>query len=787
MFQHLLWHFPEFIPIAIAASLMIVALVIGIYWPQMRSARGPWRWVPPSLRGIALVLLAISVIRPVIVRPRNPGERGAIVLLIDRSPSMGVVDTGRTPSQLVALAQGMQMLPRGIRPKDSLRLEDAPDTLRAIVADLFLARGQLDYARIAGQSTDIAEKRLAEIAQRAQKLADDLADFPKINELAYELADLVAQIDTAADQWAKQLGDLNNSLSAEIAKAQTDSDNDLYRSNDAVRDACDALSGMTRLQIVDRALSSQPGNVLAKLMEQAPVFGFTFSDDVAPVPLQDDRGAVRTIPVETGGLRSDLTSALRAVREKMQGQPIQAIVVCSDGRQTGPEPGLNGVLATAPAPIFTVGCAGPVRKDLALLRLSAPASAFVGQSATIRADVRGVGFHGTPIDVILDADGKRLTQHINVDEDRNTSAEFSLRFEHPGDQTISVSIPAHPGEATTVNNQVSRQIKVVAEKVKVLAITGWASWDFQSLSQTLLNSPFIDCHDQILTAAAAKVSATPEQILQQDVILLSDIRADALTREQSAAIGKLVTEQGGSVIIVPGDPKYLEELAALPGMAQLFPFSDVQDAAWRVWPGEEPYFSLDVAPGAEKSDALRLADDPRTSAQRWSALGGMFRFMPVSDPKADVRPLLLERDSELPVLTQMRVGAGRAFFFGARETWRWRAVAGGRDQEQFWLQLARFAARPRASLPEQQLTEASLAEMANVAGDEGRLRRISSATGGEMLAIDDIADLPGKIHDSGDKLPDFFEYPIWDSGYLFWFVVGCFGVEWAMRKRAGWV
>src|ERR1700742_1606622 len=101
MFQHLLWHSPTLIPIAIAASLLIVALVVWIYWPQMRSGRGVMRWLPPSLRGVSLVILAISIIRPVIVRPRNPSERGAIVLLIDHSPSMGVVDTGRTPSQLV--------------------------------------------------------------------------------------------------------------------------------------------------------------------------------------------------------------------------------------------------------------------------------------------------------------------------------------------------------------------------------------------------------------------------------------------------------------------------------------------------------------------------------------------------------------------------------------------------------------------------------------------------------------------------------------------------------------
>src|SRR5690349_810364 len=110
MFQHLLWNSPAFVPVAIAASLLICAAVLWTYWPQMRTLHGPARWLLPSLRGIALVVLAISIVRPVIIRPRTPAERGAIVLLIDRSASMGVVDVGRTPSQLVALAEGTGML-----------------------------------------------------------------------------------------------------------------------------------------------------------------------------------------------------------------------------------------------------------------------------------------------------------------------------------------------------------------------------------------------------------------------------------------------------------------------------------------------------------------------------------------------------------------------------------------------------------------------------------------------------------------------------------------------------
>jgi len=488
-----------------------------------------------------------------------------------------------------------------------------------------------------------------------------------------------------------------------------------------------------------------------------------------------------------GGSRSDLTAALRGVREKMQGKPVQAIVLFSDGRQNGYTGDLTQTLSTITAPVFTVACAGPVYRDVAITRLAAPASAFVGQAATIRADVRGIGFHDKPIDVTLTADGAQQSQSIALPDDRSATAEFAIRFDRPGKQRITISVAPQPGEVTANNNLVSKQIEVVAEKVKVLAATGWPGWEYQYLHDALAASSFVELKSQVLLDPTAKLTATPDQILQQDVILLSDVRADSLSLEQSSAIERVVNERGGSVIIVPGDPKNLVELAAKPGIKSLLPFSNVQDAAWRVWPGEEPYFLLDVAPGAEDSDAVRLADDPRTSARRWSELGGMFRFMPVTEPRPEVRDLLIEPDSQLPMLTEMRVGAGRAFFFGARETWRWRYSVGGRDQDRFWLQLMRYAARSRAGGGDMEITQDPLAELANVAGDEQRLRRIANASGGEMLRIDEVADLPARIRSMGEKLPGFFEYPIWDSGYLFSFVIGCFGVEWALRKRLGLV
>jgi hypothetical protein len=48
-----------------------------------------------------------------------------------------------------------------------------------------------------------------------------------------------------------------------------------------------------------------------------------------------------------------------------------------------------------------------------------------------------------------------------------------------------------------------------------------------------------------------------------------------------------------------------------------------------------------------------------------------------------------------------------------------------------------------------------------------------------------LASLPDRIaqaHASDIRVTD---HPLWDSPWLFLFVLACFAVEWAMRKRLG--
>jgi hypothetical protein len=676
MFQHLLWHSPGRISSVIGASMLIVAIVFWVYWQQVRELRVPWRWMLPSLRGVALVVLVISLIQPVIVRPRTSAERGAIVLLMDRSASMSVVDANRTPSQLVALADGFKSLPPGIRPRDAATLDQAPDTLKSITDQLFLTRGQLDYARIAGQSTDAPSAKLQQLSRQAGALADLLSNYPHASHLAQELAVLAGQIDLPADQWSRELGSLNDTLSTAIAQAQTSADNDLYRSNDAVRTACDDISALSRAGLVDRALTSPQMSILGALLSQAPVFGFSFADSFFAVPLQrQDGSSLKSIPIAATGAQSNISAALSAIRDKMQGKPVQAIVLFSDGRQVGTESDLAPILSTSAAPIFAVNCAGPVHKDLAVVQMSSPQNLYVNEPGVVSVELACTGCHDLAIDVALDVDGQRQTQRVTMNDGSGTRANFQVNLPHAGVHQLTAVIPPQPGEATHLNNQIQHWVKVFGDPIHVLAVSSWPGWDFQYLRHAVEAAPYMNLQAMIAPGEGVTLQLSPQQILQQNVIVLSDVRADALSAEQWQAVHDLVTKQGGSVVIVPGDPKNLLDISQQAHMADLLPMQNPGDAVWRVWPGEQPYFHFAMPADQIADTSLLLSEDRTASAQMWPQLSGMFRFMPILSAKSQVRTLLVDSDSRLPVLTEMPAGAGRAFFFGARETWRWRQGA----------------------------------------------------------------------------------------------------------------
>src|SRR4051812_13921734 len=97
-------HQIDALPMAVGAAALTVIAVCWLYPPQVRVAAGSLGWTLPLLRSLGLLALAAVLLKPVLLRPRSDQDRGAVLVLLDRSRSMSVTDNARTPAQLVAIA-----------------------------------------------------------------------------------------------------------------------------------------------------------------------------------------------------------------------------------------------------------------------------------------------------------------------------------------------------------------------------------------------------------------------------------------------------------------------------------------------------------------------------------------------------------------------------------------------------------------------------------------------------------------------------------------------------------
>jgi hypothetical protein len=887
MLAQLYWNSLHLLPLVGLIAAALIVAVVWLYPAQLRNVPQPWRWVLPALRIVALLVLAAALLQPVAQRLRRADEEGAVLVLVDRSQSMSVADTQRTPAERVALADGLGRLPPGVRPEETAAITRSLERLRELVADVLAAGNDVETAEAFGRGVDAARARLASARGAFGDLANSLAGRAKV--LPAGAADARVRLAALRDvpfgprreAWAADARARIAAAAGAVALVQAEADRKLYESNEQVRTVCDELAGSSRWSLVQEALFRPTSGFASRVGSALPLVPYTFAATASP-------GQPEGPP---DGTASDLTGAVARALADAHGRPVRAVVVFSDGRQVGGGrvAEVSGGSTAAPptdVPVFAVDVApGERPRDIAIVPEPAiPTSAFAGETIVVRAAVRATGVPaGTTAEIELETDGELAqTKHLALNADGSPApVEFSFRAGQGGPQHVTVRVSPLPDEITQQNNVVERWMKVFPERMKVALFTATPGWDFQLLRRTLARTPWITVDAGIVDPDAPQFPLSADQIMRQDVIVLSDVPSTALDDVQWDAVNRLVRERGGVLLFVAGPdhlpasytPETIVPSALLPyDVASITP-------SWRTWPGPQPAFRFAPAPDltSEQSDALRLGPGVG-SLRQWDVLSGAFRIIPVPEVsrRRETHALLVEADSRLPVLTESVPGNGRVVFLGTNETWRWRFKEGGRDFDRFWLQLIRYAAgepyaaqssnlaldtdklvvapgegvnvRVRAlrGAPEQfridvlhegqlvqqegvtpagsrgggryttalhgmpageyvirlidtaddipdvpplqvplRVTQSVEAEMADVSGDDGLLRRIAESSGGQFLPLDRLPDLPRLLASTGDGRSRYSQWRLWDSPLLFLFVVACFGAEWAMRKRLG--
>lgn len=188
------------------------------------------------------------------------------------------------------------------------------------------------------------------------------------------------------------------------------------------------------------------------------------------------------------GTSTDISASLAALPVKESGA-LRAAVLLSDGiYNSGANP--LSLAERFPVPIFTVGIGDSTeQKDVVVSKISGNAIAYVASSVPVDATIKISGYAGALVRVLLLEDGRQIGSTAvsvsMVPDAANYPVHFIYEPKTEGMRTITVRALPLPGEATEKNNSRSFLMKVLKNKMRIVAIAGAPSADAATVMQTL--------------------------------------------------------------------------------------------------------------------------------------------------------------------------------------------------------------------------------------------------------------------------------------------------------------
>jgi uncharacterized membrane protein len=409
---------------------------------------------------------------------------------------------------------------------------------------------------------------------------------------------------------------------------------------------------------------------------------------------------------------------------------IAAVLLFSDGQQTVGARPIEDVarrLGQRGIPIFAVGIGNPDEpRDIRAAGLDVSDIVLAGDRVPFDAAIIAEGFEGERVRVDLKIDSDVVdTEYVLLEgKGRRQSVRLEYRPPRPGEFVATVEVERRSGELFTDNNTVSKPIRVLDQKIRVLYAEGPPRWEYRYLKNALIRDATMEAQVFLFSAdksfiqesspgipALAEFPRTREALFSYHVIILGDVDIERrLTAEEISLLKEFVSEAGGGLVFIAGDNanpwKYTDtDLYALlpvevPERGSMPPVPSPITSA----------FNVELTPVGKEHTVLRLDNDPEQNARLWENkdgkvlehLPGFYWFAEVGPAKKGAVVLARHPTKVHPVdqrglvvLAFMNYGKGRTFFSGVDNTWRWRAGVDNQYFYRFWGQVIRFAATGR--------------------------------------------------------------------------------------------
>ena len=406
--------------------------------------------------------------------------------------------------------------------------------------------------------------------------------------------------------------------------------------------------------------------------------------------------------------------------------PVAGLVLISDGN-FNKGMSVEDVAAAARrsrAPIYAIGVGSTEEPaNIRVTNIVAPLTTPKGDPFELRVELAATGIEPTGVQL-------ELSEQLGGGEERtiasrdvqlggeNVAAEipFKIDADQAGEFFYRARVKPLEIEAVAFDNVREASVLVLDEQIRVLLVAGRPSYEYRYVTRLLERDRTVNlsCWLQSADALAvrdgntpiAELPRRPQDVFAYDAIVLLDPNPGELDSSWAITARRLVDEFGGGLLLQAG-PHFATRLLRDPRLEELvtmLPVIPDPDADVRL--SEQGAYRTRSAPirlpeQTRAHPLLTLHPDPETNQEIWSALPGIWWYLPVLREKPLASVLMrhgsrahANRYGPAILMATQPFGSGRTAFLGFDNTWRWRGT-GERYFNHFWVQLVRYLAQTR--------------------------------------------------------------------------------------------
>jgi hypothetical protein len=475
----------------------------------------------------------------------------------------------------------------------------------------------------------------------------------------------------------------------------------------------------TRAEVVMAAFGNGQLNLRERLRRKGPLQEFFFGAQLRGAGKDWDK-AVTATEAHTAVLDS-----LHELLQRDENEMPAAVVLVTDGRDNAsgvPWDDLGRAFARRQIPVHVYGVGGGNTgilqiKDIDLLETTL----FVEDTVRVPVRWRCAGIPGSAEIEINVKLGDRVvaTKRVKAKEGDDVSETLTFvpekRDAAERKQELQTTVRVVGGREA---DKISKQVRVIESKVKVLYVETSPRWEFKFLMRTFQRDRRIDATFVLINADEKLAKGGPpflpafptdrKDLFAYDILIIGDVDAGYFSAEQQKWIKDYVNNDLGGFMMIAGrrhaPASYVRKGKASP-VAEVLPVElEVKD-----FPADDPRRPEEFVPKlsdlGRRDPEMSLADDPAESLRVWQKLPGWFWHYPVARLKPAAVSLLdhpkeeiednrtaakgpKDRKIPMPLIARHYAGGGTAVFVASDETWRWRFNEGDKYFARFWGQLA---------------------------------------------------------------------------------------------------